>query len=206
MRSLAWALAVWQVFRHAFLAIVVLFAARDLGFSAGHLGALWMLAGIGSLCATAVIERINRRFGFGRAMLAGILGTGLGWLLISAAQGGSIMASALFVTVLLLVDFSAMVFFINYLALRHAVTPDPLLGRVTATMICLTVATAPLGGLAGGWLGEQAGLRSTMALAGLGAIFLVPLVAWASPLLALGALPGAQAPRLTESVSEELAG
>jgi MFS family permease len=206
LRSLAWALAIWQVFRHAFLAIVVLFAARDLGFSAGHLGALWMLAGIGSLGATSVIEGLNRRFGFGRAMLAGILGTGIGWLLISAAQGGVVAASALFGLGLLVLDFSAMVFFINYLALRHAVTPDPLLGRVTASMISLTVATAPLGGLAGGWIAEHAGLRATMALAGIGAILLVPLVAWASPLSGLRKLPDVQEPRLTESVSEELAG
>jgi hypothetical protein len=45
-----------------------------------------------------------------------------------------------------------------------------------------------------------------MAIAGLGAMLLVPLVAWASPLSGLRALPGAQEPRLTESVSEELAG
>jgi len=206
LRSLAWALSIWQVFRHAFLAIVVLFAARDLGFSAAHLGALWMLAGIGSLGATWAIERLNRRFGFGRAMLAGILGTGIGWLLISTAQGGVVAASALFGLGLFVLDFSAMVFFINYLALRHAVTPDPLLGRVTATMISLTVASAPLGGLAGGWIAEVAGLRATMALAGIGALLLAPLMAWASPLSGLRTLPGVQEPRLTERVSDELAG
>src|SRR5881296_2975806 len=94
----------------------------------------------------------------------------------------------------------------HYLTLRQAVTPDPLLGRVTATMICLTVATAPFGGLAGGWIAEHAGLRATLLLAGLGAIALVPLVAWASPLLRLRTLDEAQEPRQTESVAEELAG
>ena len=43
-------------------------------------------------------------------------------------------------------------------------------------------------------------------LAGLGAIALVPLVAWASPLLRLRTLDEAQEPRQTESVAEELAG
>src|SRR5256884_8522847 len=81
--------------------------------------------------------------------------------------------------------FRSMVFFINYLTLRQAVTPDPLLGRVTATMICLTVATAPFGGLAGGWIAEHAGLRATLLLAGPGAVALGPLVAWASPPLRL---------------------
>ena len=84
---------------------------------------------------------------------------------------------------------------------------DPaLLGRVTATMICLTVATAPLGGLAGGWIGSHAGLRTTMLITGFGAMALVLLVARASPLLRVQSLEQARAPRLPESVTEELAG
>src|SRR5438552_15832742 len=63
LRALAWAIYVWQIFRHASLAIVVLYAARELGFSAGHVGALWMLAGIGSLSAAARSE--ERRVGKG---------------------------------------------------------------------------------------------------------------------------------------------
>ena len=206
LRSLAWAIAVWQVFRHAYIAIVVLFAARELGFSAGHVGALWMLAGIGSLGATAAVDPLNRRLGFGPTMLLGMLGTGVAWLLIAVASGGEVMASIVFGFGLLVLDFSGMVFFINYLTLRQAVTPDALLGRVTATMICLTVATAPLGGLAGGWIAEHAGLRATMLVAGVGAMALVLAVAWASPLLRVRSLAEAQAPRLTESVAEELAG
>jgi MFS family permease len=206
LRALAWAISVWQIFRHASIAIMVLFAARELGFSAGHVGALWMLAGIGSLSAAAAVDRLNRRLGFGPTMLAGLLGTGGGWLLLAAASGGDLAASTLFGLGLFVLDFSGMVFFINYLTLRQAVTPDPLLGRVTATMICLTVATAPLGGLAGGWVAEHLGLRATLLIAGLGAILLVPLVAWASPLLRLRALAETQEPRQTESVAEELAG
>ena len=206
LRSLAWAIAVWQVFRHAYIAIVVLFAARELGFSAGYLGALWMLAGSGSLGAAAAVEPLNRRLGFGPTMLLGMLGTGVAWLLIGVASGGEAITSVVFGLGLLVLDFSGMVFFINYLTLRQAVTPDALLGRVTATMICLTVATAPLGGLAGGWIAEHAGLRATMLIAGLGAIALVPIVAWASPLLRLRTLREAQEPRQTESVTEELAG
>src|SRR5437879_7931212 len=99
-----------------------------------------------------------------------------------------------------------MLSFIIYLPLREAVRQESLLARVPPTMICLTVATAPFGGLAGGWIAEHAGLRATLLLAGLGAIVLVPLVAWASPLLRLRTLDEAQEPRQTESVAEELAG
>src|SRR2546422_1059179 len=124
LRALAWAISVWQIFRHASLAIVVLYAARELGFSPGRVGALWMLAGIGSLGAPAPIGRLNRRLGFGPTMLTGMLGTGVGWLLLSAASGGEPAASALFGLGLFVVRFSGMVVFINYLTLRQAVTPD----------------------------------------------------------------------------------
>ena len=206
LRALAWSVAVWQVFRHAFFAIVVLFAVRELGFSAGHMGLLWMLAGLGSLIGAGAVERINRYIGLGRALLIGLLGTGSAWLLISAAPAGGTAASVVFGLALLVLDFSGMVFFVNYLTLRQALTPDALLGRVTATMICLTIAMAPLGGLGGGWIAEHAGLRAAMAIAGLGAVLLVPLVVCASPLWRLSRLPATQEPRLTESVSEELAG
>ena len=206
LRALAWAIAVWQLFRHAYIAIVVLFAARELGFSAGYVGALWMLAGVGALAAATVVSRLNRRFGFGRTMLGGLLGTGIAWLLVAGASGTPLAASLLFGLGLFVLDFCGMLFFVNYLTLRQAVTPDHLLGRVTATMICLTVATAPFGALAGGWVAEHAGMRMTMVFAGLGAIILVPLMAWASPLANMRSLPGTPEPRVTESVSEEMAG
>ena len=79
-----------------------------------------------------------------------------------------------------------------------------LLGRVVATMICLTVATAPLGGLAGGWIAEHYGLRAAMLFAGVGALLLGPLVTWLSPLAQMRELPGPQEPAITESVTEEL--
>jgi MFS family permease len=182
LRALAWALAAWQVFRHVYFAVVVLFATRELGFSPRHVGALFMMAGVGSLAAAWAVKPLNRRFGVGPTMLAGILGTGFAWTAIGLSTGPWLAASLVFGLGLFLLDLSAMVFFINYLALRQSVTHDRLLGRVTATMICLTTVTAPLGGLAGGWIAEHAGLRATILLAGAGAVLLAPAVGWLSPL------------------------
>ena len=185
LRALAWALAVWQIFRHAYLAILILFATRELGFSAGHVGMLLMMAGIGSLAAAGAVKPLNRRYGVGPTMLAGLLGTGIAWMVVGAASGSWLTASLVFGLGLCLLDFSAMAFFINYLTLRQSVTHDHLLGRVTATMICLTTITAPLGGLAGGWAAGHLGLRVAMLLVGLGALLLAPLVVLASPLARL---------------------
>ncbi len=206
LRALAWSLAIWQVFRHAYVAVVILFAARKLGFSAGHVGVLFMLAGVGSLTAAGAVGPLNARYGFGPTMLVAMGGTGVAWLVLGAATGGHVVASIVFGLGLFLLDFSAMTFFINYLTLRQTVTPDRLLGRVTATMISLTTATAPLGGIAGGWIAEHWGLRATILLAGAGALAMIPLIAWTSPLAGLRTLPVPPEPAITESVTEELPG
>ena len=73
-------------------------------------------------------------------------------------------------------------------------------------MIALTVSTAPLGGLAGGWVAEHWGLRTAMLMAGVGALVLAPLVTWLSPLAKMREMPKPQEPVLTESVAEEMAG
>src|SRR5207237_8197552 len=140
-------------FRTACTSAVGLFGVREVGFSPGVVGVLFMLSGLGSVAAASFTTRFNARFGMGPTMLGGITGTGVAWLLVAASSGPA--AAVIFGVGLLALDLAAMTFFINYLSLRQAVTPDRLLGRVTATMICLTVATAPLGGLPGGLIGEN---------------------------------------------------
>jgi MFS family permease len=204
LRALAWSVSVWQLLRHAYFAIVVLFAARELGFSPARVGTLWMLAGVGSLAATGAVAPLNRYFGFGPTLLLGILGTGVAWLVLGTAGGSLGIASLVFGLGLAALDFSAMVFFINYLTLRQAAAPDALRGRVIATMICITVAAAPIGGLAGGWIAEHAGLRAPMFFSGVGALLLVLVAAWSTPLLRLRSLEDVE-PRRVQSVAEELA-
>lgn len=206
LRAMAWALAVWQVFRHAYIATVVLFATRDLGFSAGLVGVLFMAAGLGSLAAAGVVAPLNKRFGMGPSMLGGIGATGLAWLMQASSTGPAWLAAMIFGGGMFLLDLGAMIFFINYLSMRQGLTPDRLLGRVTATMICLTVSTAPLGGLLGGWVAEHYGLRAAILFAGAGALLLAPVLHWLSPVAKLKALPEPPAaPQVTSSAAEEMA-
>jgi MFS family permease len=150
------------------------------------------------------VAPLNARFGMGPTMLGGIAATGVAWLVMGAAMGPPWVAMLLFGGGMFVLDLGAMIFFINYLTLRQAVTPDRLLGRVTATMICLTVSTAPLGGLAGGWIADHFGLRAAMIFAAVGALLLAPLVTWLSPLARMREMPKPQEPTVTESLAEEI--
>ena len=188
LRAISWGLALWQLLRHAYVAIVILFAARDLGLSAGKIGAMYMLAGVGFLIASFACQRLNDRFGVGRVMLGGIGMTSLSWLLIALIVKSEfaflLMGAALF-----LFDFGAMLFFINYLSLRQSATPDHLLGRVTSTMIFLALSLAPVGSVLGGVIGEWLGLRATIAVCGVGAALLVIAQFNTTPLPAMVKLP-----------------
>jgi MFS family permease len=73
---------------------------------------------------------------------------------------------------LLMFGVGAVLIFINFLALRQAVTPEPLLGRMTSTMRWLSLLPAGPGALLGGWLGEHYGLRSALVFAGAGVLLL----------------------------------
>ena len=83
---------------------------------------------------------------------------------------------------LLLFGFGTILIFVNFISLRQAVTPAPMLGRMTSTMRWLILIPAGPGALIGGWLGQHAGLRVSLEFAGLVG-FLIAVVAWRNPLL-----------------------
>ena len=122
-----------------------------------------------------------RRVGPGPCLIAGFLVCGLGWTMLSLAPSNA-WGVAAFALMLLMFSAGAVLVFINFLALRQAVTPAPLLGRMTSTMRWLILIPAGPGALLGGWLGEHVGLRAALAFAG-GSALLLAALAWKSPVI-----------------------
>jgi hypothetical protein len=114
-------------------------------------------------------------------LVLGFALTAAGWVLVALAPPGPLGILA-FVANLSLFGVGAILIFINFLGLRQAVTPEPMLGRMTATMRWLILLPAGPGALLGGWLGEHLSLRAALGFAGVGAALLA-LVAWQLPLL-----------------------
>jgi MFS family permease len=188
LRSIAISLMVWNLLKHAYLAILILFATRDLALTPGQIGVLFMAAGVGFLLASAICQRLNRRFGVGPIMLGGLALSGMSWLVVATVTRENVTMLH-FGFALFAFDFGAMLFFINYLTLRQAVTPEHLRGRVTSTLIFLAVSLSPIGSLIGGLLGEFVGLRATIAIAGVGGVVLGLALLRYSPLKTMRALP-----------------
>ena len=68
----------------------------------------------------------------------------------------------MFAAMLMMFGVGAVLIFITFLAMRQAVTPAPMLGRMTSTMRWLILLPAGPGALLGGWLGEHYGMRSSL--------------------------------------------
>ena len=107
-------------------------------------------------------------------LVLGFAVCGLGWSALAVAPGPTLGLAA-FVAMLLCFAAGAVLIFINFLALRQAVTPQPLLGRMTSTMRWLILIPAAPGALLGGYLGEHVSLRAALGVAGAGALL---LAAW----------------------------
>ena len=179
--SLAAAVGVWQLCHNAAIVVQILFATRTLGLSEQAVGLAYMGLGGGTVVASVWGRRLSARIGPGPCLVLGFAICGLGWSLLATLQPGPWGAAA-FAGTLALWGLGAVLIFINFLALRQAVTPEPLLGRMTSTMRWLILIPAGPGALFGGWLGEHFGLRSALAFAG-GTCLLLALAAWRHPVI-----------------------
>ena len=174
LRAIAITAACWQILFHGFQAMQVLFATRVLHMSPGQIGLAHILGGAGALSAGYLLKRINERLGPGRVLALGLGLTGVAWLLFAALPSQAPWNTLSMGLALFLFDFGCVCFFVNYISLRQIVTPNALLGRVTATMRFASVSLAPAGAVLTGVLAEFAGLRPTLAV--LGALGLVVAV------------------------------
>jgi len=174
--ALAVCVGTLQMCHHAALVVQILFATRVLGMGEQAVGLSYVALGVGTITASLAGDRISRRIGPGPCLVLGFAITGSGWAMLSIAPVGALGVAA-FAGMLCLFGVGAVLVFINFLALRQAVTPEPMLGRMTSTMRWLTLLPAGPGALLGGWLGEHLGLRAALAFAGVSSLLLA-LVAW----------------------------
>jgi MFS family permease len=179
--SLALAVGLWQFFHNAAMVVQILLATRTLGLSESQVGLSYTALGVGTILASVFGNRISKRIGPGPCLALGIFVNAIGWLQLALAPAG-LWSIASYVFSLTCFGVGAVLMFINFLALRQAVTPVPLLGRMTSTMRWLILIPAGPGALAGGYLGEHLGLRASLGFGGVG-MLLLALWAWRSTVI-----------------------
>lgn len=179
--ALALAVGTWQMCHHAAIVVQILFATRVLGLSEQAVGLSYVGLGFGTVIASLLGNRVSARVGPGPCLVLGFAVCGAGWAMLAIAPADR-WGVAAFALMLLMFSAGAVLIFINFLALRQAVTPESLLGRMTSTMRWLILIPAGPGALLGGWLGEHLGLRAALGFAG-GAALLLAAVAWRHPVI-----------------------
>jgi MFS family permease len=177
--TMACACGIWQMCQHAALSVQILFATRVLGLSERAVGLSYVGLGGGTILASGIGHRLARRFGPGPTLVLGFTICGLGWTLLALAPASGLGIAA-FAAMLFLFGVGAVFIFINFLALRQAVTPTPMLGRMTSTMRWLIMLPGVPGALVGGWLGEHLGLRAALGFSA-GCALLMSAVVWHLP-------------------------
>jgi Major Facilitator Superfamily len=173
LRTAGGVVMIWQLLWHGVYALIVLYATRDLGFSATQLGLAVACGAAGVLMATLASGHVERRLGLGAGMLIGLGLAGVGWGLMAAVQPLSELAVAnqgaikfaLFAAAYVVMDFGLTIGFVCYISLRQAVTADHILGRVVGTMRWLNLLLAPFGSIVFGALAHRQSTAVAMAVA-----------------------------------------
>jgi len=189
--TMAVTVGVFQMCCQAAVVVQILVATRLLELSEQQVGLCYVALGLGTVLASSVGHGLVRRIGPGPALVLGIGLCALGWLLLAVAPGGALGVAA-FTFMLVCFGVGAVFLYVNFLALRQAVTPAPLLGRMTSTMRWLILLPGIPGALLGGWIGEHVGLQAALAFSGSVALALA-LIALRQPVLRnLRSLPTAE--------------
>lgn len=145
-----------------FLAVYVLFMTNDLELSSQGIGLVFASGGVGALVGTIIAPIIARKLGVGPSILIGAIGFGVANLPVPLAFYFPEIALPVVVFGETFAWLSLMVFNVNRFALRQALTPNHLRGRIAASSITLVSGASMIGSLLGGIIGELASVHAAL--------------------------------------------
>jgi MFS family permease len=187
LRAIATCTASYNLLSSAFGAMLILYLERSIGLDAGTIGLVFTVTGAGGLVGAFLAQRVAGWVGQGQAIWMSAAFTAPFWLLMPllAAPGWRLWVAAAGGFV---VSIGVVVYNVTQVSFRQAMTPDAMLGRMNATIRFLVFGTMPLGGLLGGVLGEQFGVRTALLVVSV-LICLAFLPVFLSPLRTMRTLP-----------------
>lgn len=144
-------------------AVFVAYAHATLGMNAGEIGVVLSLGGAGMVGGALSSGYVQNRLPLGRVILIGPM-MGLAASLVMAL---TILWPTMFLAGLsfFLIGLGPTIWSISTMTLRQAVTPDRLLGRVSALVTMATWGARPLGAAIGAVIGSQISLPACLLVA-----------------------------------------
>lgn len=148
--------------------LVVLYASRTLGLSAGTIGLAFGIGAVGGLIGALLAGRVARSIGAGYTIAVGAVLFSAPYALVPLASGPDWARAAMLGLVEAISGFGIMLFDINLNALQTAVVHDDLRSRVSGAFATVNYGIRPLGALVGGALGSVVGIGPTLVMAAAG--------------------------------------
>ena len=170
-----------NLFECGLLAIYVLYATRELGLNAGTIGLIFAVGGGAAIPGGLLADRLGKRVGVGRAIVAGWTLAAVGALLVPLAAGPRWLVVVVLTFANAFGAFTATIANVQQWSLRQTVTPDHLSGRVTAGHRFIVYGAGAIGAMLGGVAASAMGLRPALFLCSAG-MLVGPVIAFASPL------------------------
>jgi MFS family permease len=190
LRSIAACTAVSNLGSSMAFAVFPIFVYVELGLSPALVGAALGLGGLGVLGAAVLAAPMARRFGVGPVIVGSIFISGPSILVLAFLPSAALPAGALLIAAQIVGGFVNVVYNVNQVSFRQAITPLAMQGRMNATMRFIVWGTLPLGSVAGGLVGSFLPLRTTILIGALIASSALLLVL-ASPVRSLMEIPKA---------------
>ncbi|MDH3364685.1 MAG: MFS transporter [Thermoplasmata archaeon] len=186
LRGIAGCTSTANLFGSMFFALMMLFMVDSLLLSPTWIGIIFAVGAGGAVVGAIISARIVSAIGLGKTIVISAVLSGIPIILMVLAYPSNaipILMPLWFVNGLLMVVYN-----VNQVSLRQAITPIHLQGKMNATMRFLVWGVFPIGGLIGGYLGETFGMRTTILISGIGTLFSVVWVAL-SPVMKTTSIP-----------------
>ncbi|UCE45832.1 MAG: MFS transporter [Methanobacteriota archaeon] len=186
LRGIAGCTATGNLFWSISYAILILFMESSLDLSAGWIGAVFAVGALGAVVGALLSARIVSALGLGRTIiLSAFLGGAPSMLIVLAYPSNALLV---LMPIWFATGLTGVLYNVNQVSLRQAITPDRLQGKMNATMRFIVWGVYPIGGIIGGFLGEVVGLRLTILIAGVG---MLASIVWIvlSPIASIKVLP-----------------
>lgn len=177
------------------MTILILYLTRQLGLGAIEIGLGLSVGALGGITGALGAAALSGRLGVGRTLMTTSLLHGAGMLLLLAASGPHWARLAVGTSAAMVVLFGSAASNVLSVSLRQAITPDRLLGRMTATVRFVIWGINPLAALLGGALGQWLGLRPTLVVVAVLSFLALPWL-YFSPVRGMRERPAAGQPDL----------
>ncbi|MGI8486432.1 MAG: MFS transporter [Thermomicrobiales bacterium] len=180
LRSITASTAMNNLAGYIFLSVYVLYMKDDLHLSDSGVGLVYAAGGVCALIGSVLASPFTLRFGAGRTIVWSSVAFGVGGVTVPLAILAPNHALPLVVFAEFAQWLALLIFNTNRIALRQALTPDRLQGRVAASSQVLTGGMQPIGSFPGGVIGSVWSVQTAL-LVGVFGMFWAFLFVWFSP-------------------------